>query len=613
MRLLKYLCVLFVMAITTPAIAQTSLASLPSASSASGRSVPCPIPGTAGSSQLCTPAQIVNSVSAIQIGGAGNNGPFNIQAPNGAATTGFLSNSGDPTTNWFVLRDAYPGNRQSGFGSMGYTSAATGNGSTATYTYTGAAMTVGHTLVAVGFVPAAFNGSFTITAASANSVTVTSTANGTATTQGYFWDASAAGNGSGPRLDFQSPNSVGVIRDSAGINCGLISATAGSESTDCDFDGWRSGANSVLAALDASRPAFVPGVDNVWSLGDISLGGAHSLNRWSYGYFYNSVCVACVNAVPTSPFQANVAANSNIGVDLEASSGYIKLIPSFSNVAYNGTVVAGDTGILYPSGGHFDIIPASGATSGFRMDGSGNLVETGNITASGLITGTGGFAGAINGTVGATTPNTGAFTTIAASGLVTGSGGFAGAINGTVGATTPNTGAFTTIAASGVITSTLATGTAPFVVASTTNVANLNASSLGGATFASPGAIGGTTPGTGAFTTLTASGNVTGSGKVIAPYFTVTGVTPTNSGTCTINTQVGAYSAGSYKFSAACASGTVILSMGTSATNGWACLVTDMTTAGASIRETAYTTGAVTYTVTSAASGDQVVYSCTGF
>jgi hypothetical protein len=49
-------------------------------------------------------------------------------------------------------------------------------------------------------------------------------------------------------------------------------------------------------------------------------------------------------------------------------------------------------------------------------------------------------------------------------------------------------------------------------VASTTNVANLNASSLSGATFASPGAIGSTTAGTGSFTTLAASSTVSGTG-----------------------------------------------------------------------------------------------------
>jgi len=68
-------------------------------------------------------------------------------------------------------------------------------------------------------------------------------------------------------------------------------------------------------------------------------------------------------------------------------------------------------------------------------------------------------------------------------------------------------------------TSTVATGTAPFTVSSTTNVANLNASSLSGATFASPGAIGSGTASTGVFTTLTytdardtvfASGTTTG-------------------------------------------------------------------------------------------------------
>lgn len=77
---------------------------------------------------------------------------------------------------------------------------------------------------------------------------------------------------------------------------------------------------------------------------------------------------------------------------------------------------------------------------------------------------------------------------------------------GAIGSGTPSTGKFTTIE------STIATGTAPFTVASTTNVANLNASSLGGATFAAPGAIGSGTASTGAFTTLSASSTVSGTG-----------------------------------------------------------------------------------------------------
>ncbi len=71
-----------------------------------------------------------------------------------------------------------------------------------------------------------------------------------------------------------------------------------------------------------------------------------------------------------------------------------------------------------------------------------------------------------------------------------------GTINGTtIGATTATTGRFTTIE------STIATGTAPLIVASTTVVTNLNASLLLGSTWAAPGTIGSGTPSTGAFTT----------------------------------------------------------------------------------------------------------------
>lgn len=50
------------------------------------------------------------------------------------------------------------------------------------------------------------------------------------------------------------------------------------------------------------------------------------------------------------------------------------------------------------------------------------------------------------------------------------------------------------------LVSSLVTGTPPFSVASTTNIPNLNASLLNGATFAAPGTIGSTTPGAATFT-----------------------------------------------------------------------------------------------------------------
>jgi hypothetical protein len=76
------------------------------------------------------------------------------------------------------------------------------------------------------------------------------------------------------------------------------------------------------------------------------------------------------------------------------------------------------------------------------------------------------------------------------------------------------------------LTSTVAIGTAPLVVTSTTNVANLNASSLNGATFAAPGPIGDTTPAAGSFTTLSATRNAN------TPNYVA--ITNTNAGTAAI-------------------------------------------------------------------------------
>ena len=92
-----------------------------------------------------------------------------------------------------------------------------------------------------------------------------------------------------------------------------------------------------------------------------------------------------------------------------------------------------------------------------------------------------------------------------------------------------------TIASASTVTGTqlisnIAIGTAPLTVTSTTNVANLNASSLSGATFAAPGAIGSGTASTGAFTTLGATGAVT-----LSPANLAVAISPTGTGTVTIN------------------------------------------------------------------------------
>lgn len=155
------------------------------------------------------------------------------------------------------------------------------------------------------------------------------------------------------------------------------------------------------------------------------------------------------------------------------------------------------------------------------------------------------FVGGLEGTVGSTgTPTTGAFSTISGSDITgTGLGKFstlqstvangtapfvvasstvvtnlnANSLNGQTFSSGGNA-AFGTVSATGQITSTVTQGTTPFLVTSSTVVSNLNANLLNGATFAAPGAIGGTTASTGAFTDLTTTGTTTHNGN-----FTVNG------------------------------------------------------------------------------------------
>jgi hypothetical protein len=157
--------------------------------------------------------------------------------------------------------------------------------------------------------------------------------------------------------------------------------------------------------------------------------------------------------------------------------------------------------------------------------------------------------------IGATTPNTGAFTSLSSSGTISGTG-FSNYLltPPPIGATTPSTGAFTTLSASGAVSGTgfssyfasppALGSTSPSSAAVTTLSASGAVSGAGFSNYLlSPPPIGATTPSTGAFTTLSASGTVSGAG--FSPLFASpppVGSTAANTGAFTTLAASGAVS-----------------------------------------------------------------------
>ncbi len=172
-------------------------------------------------------------------------------------------------------------------------------------------------------------------------------------------------------------------------------------------------------------------------------------------------------------------------------------------------------------------LPVSSGISGFGTDvatalavnvgSSGAFVTNGGALgtpSSGTVTNLTGTASInINGTVGATTASTGAFTTLSASSTVSGTG-FSDYLASppAIGSTAANTGAFTTLSASSTVSG---TGFSTYL--------------------ASPPAIGGTTPATGSFTNLSATGLTVLNGSIASAVagaeVSLLGTLPTTGGT----------------------------------------------------------------------------------
>jgi hypothetical protein len=161
-----------------------------------------------------------------------------------------------------------------------------------------------------------------------------------------------------------------------------------------------------------------------------------------------------------------------------------------------------------------------GSTTQVQYNNAGSFAGSANMTFDGTTLTAAGFSGPHNGTVGATTANTGAFTTLSASSTVSGTG-FSTYLASppAIGGTSAAAGAFTTLAASSTVSG---TGFSTYL--------------------ASPPAIGGTAPAAGTFTTAKAiaaatqdavqlQGRAGGTGSYVA---TITPTTLTASRTFTL-------------------------------------------------------------------------------
>lgn len=187
-----------------------------------------------------------------------------------------------------------------------------------------------------------------------------------------------------------------------------------------------------------------------------------------------------------------------------------------------------------------------GSTTQVQYNSAGSFAGSANMTFDGTTLTAAGLAGPHNGTVGATTPNTGAFTTLSASSTVSGTG-FSTYLASppAIGGTAPAAGTFTTakaIAAStqdavqlqgraggtgsfvASITPTTLTASRTFTLPDASGTLLLDGGALGTpssgtvtnltgtASININGTVGATTANTGAFTTLSASSTVSGTG-----------------------------------------------------------------------------------------------------
>ena len=290
-------------------------------------------------------------------------------------------------------------------------------------------------------------------------------------------------------------------------------------------------ASSVLTTADINGGT----ADNVVIGGSTAAAGTFTTATATTGNI-TTVNATTVNATTVDTTNIEVttlkAKDGTAAGSIADSTGVVTLASSVLTTAdiNGGTVDNVTIGGSTAAAANFTTVGASGVITSTVSTGTAPFTVASTTKVSNLnVDQLDGADWAAPASIGSATPNAAAFTTVSASGVVTSTvstgtapftvasttkvsnlnvdqlDGADWAAPASIGSATPNAAAFTTVSASGQITSTVSTGTAPLVVASTTKVSNLNADLLDGADWASPSAIGTTTAAAGTFTTLTAT------------------------------------------------------------------------------------------------------------
>ena len=339
---------------------------------------------------------------------------------------------------------------------------------------------------------------------------------------------------------------------------------------------WNANTKTINSNIDLTRPTSIGNVTpNTAAFTDLMASGVVSgdgfdnyvISKIGLGLQWNPVAKQINSSINFSspPVIGNTTPNSAVFTSITSNTlvsgaGFDAYINSIvgSGLIWNTSSLklevnsAGGINLSRPGpiGGStastaiFTDVTASGIVSGVGFDDfiaskTGTGLQWNTATKKFEVVSSGSINLSSPGRIGNTTPNTGAFTDLSASGIVNGVGfdnymsvragigmawnpatkqfdvsGPGGTVSlvspGPIGGTTPNSGAFTTLSASSVVSG---AGFETFISDRLGNGLTWNSTSKKiNISLTSPGAIGGTTASSGAFTTLSASSTVSGNG-----------------------------------------------------------------------------------------------------